>query len=229
MKRGLIKDILVHDPNAIRDIFTFGPRDVVETLLLNMDLKSVSNICPMNERLSKICENTNFRRKYFELHSSEILSELKSMIRLLSRKRDFTDQEKSFYESWSKIAGAEWDPTVDNNYAVIGAAERGYLEMVKLLLEDGRANPSEYNNIAIQNVAETGKIEMMQLLLKDGRVNPMANNHAAIKKAALLDRISMFNVLKDWYEKNGKDIPPLKYSGRTTMLIRQGKNPFDRK
>ena len=49
-------------------------------------------------------------------------------------------------------------------------SSNGYIEIVKILLQDNRVDPSDRNNYAIQCAMENGHIEIVKLLLKDKRV-----------------------------------------------------------
>jgi ankyrin repeat protein len=57
------------------------------------------------------------------------------------------------------------------------------LEIIKLLLDDPRVDPSDNSDTCIQYASESGNFEIVWLLLSDPRVNPGANNNYAIKCA----------------------------------------------
>ena len=59
--------------------------------------------------------------------------------------------------------------------AVSLATQHGHTEIVRLLLEDGRADPSANDNNAIKHACCEGHIEIVRLLLQDPRVNPDVN------------------------------------------------------
>jgi hypothetical protein len=50
-----------------------------------------------------------------------------------------------------------FDPNAKNNYVIRLAVAKGCLEIVKILLQDDRVNPSDDNNLAIQLAAEYGQ------------------------------------------------------------------------
>lgn len=52
------------------------------------------------------------------------------------------------------------------------SSENGYLEIVKLLLEDEQVDPSDDNNYALKLACESGHLEIVRLLLEDKRVDP---------------------------------------------------------
>ena len=60
------------------------------------------------------------------------------------------------------------------------SAQYGHDKVVKLLLEDGRANPTADANYAITVSARYGHFEVVKLLLEDGRANPAADSNYAI-------------------------------------------------
>ena len=57
---------------------------------------------------------------------------------------------------------------------------RGHDEVVELLLENPRVDPSAEDNYAIRKASQAGEVEVVKLLLKDPRVDPSANYNDAI-------------------------------------------------
>jgi len=76
------------------------------------------------------------------------------------------------------------DPSVNNNWAIKWAADRGLTGIVKALLNDGRVDPAAGNNYAIRWAAGGGHMEVVKALLNDGRADPSAENNNAIIWAA---------------------------------------------
>ena len=60
--------------------------------------------------------------------------------------------------------------SANNNLAIREASEYGYVDVVELLLDDPRVNPSTDNNYAIREASVNGNIKVVKLLLKDSRV-----------------------------------------------------------
>jgi len=54
------------------------------------------------------------------------------------------------------------------------AALYGHLEVVKILLEDSRVDPSDQNNFAIHEAEENGHLDIVRLLL-DNDYHPCAH------------------------------------------------------
>jgi ankyrin repeat protein len=75
------------------------------------------------------------------------------------------------------------DPSVDNNFAIQYATERGYKEIVELLLQDNRTDPSTENNFAIRIATTNGNKEIVEFLLKDKRIDPAVDNNFVIRYA----------------------------------------------
>ena len=70
--------------------------------------------------------------------------------------------------------------------------------MVKILLKDGKADPTYNNHYPVCATAEDGKLKMMKLLLNDKRVDPSANNNEAIQSASARGYLPMIKeLLKD--------------------------------
>jgi len=79
------------------------------------------------------------------------------------------------------------DPTTDDNVCLRGVANAPEIlespEIVRLLLADGRADPTSKNNFAIRTASERGHKGIVRLLLADGRADPTVNNYISIRTA----------------------------------------------
>jgi ankyrin repeat protein len=101
------------------------------------------------------------------------------------------------------------DPSIEDNFAIRFASERGYKEIVKLLLQgtkrsyynsdciafisfnivlncllDDRVDPSAKGNSPLGNACESGQLEIVEVLLQDGRIDPSAQNNWAIQESS---------------------------------------------
>ena len=74
MERSKLETIQVYDPNASEDLFTYGPREIVEKILLYMNFKEFTRVCGVNKRIREIC--LNIRKRYYERHKEEIIREM---------------------------------------------------------------------------------------------------------------------------------------------------------
>ncbi len=81
----------------------------------------------------------------------------------------------------------------EDYYPICYAAEKGYSEIVKLLIEAG-ADVTANNNYAIKKAAANGYIEVVELLIEAG-ADVTANNNYAIKKAAANGYIEVVELL----------------------------------
>src|SRR5947208_562907 len=70
-----------------------------------------------------------------------------------------------------------------------------YLEIIKVLLQDKRIDPSNHNNSAIGCASENGHIEIVKLLLQDPRVDPSASDNFAIKTALRFNHLEIVKLL----------------------------------
>ena len=100
------------------------------------------------------------------------------------------------------------DPSVNDNFAIIKASEKGYLEIVELLLKDYRVDPTLHKKRAIRWASLHGHIEVVKCLLKDQREDPTdyrnysivsasANNHIDIVKLLISDKRVRNSLLKE--------------------------------
>jgi hypothetical protein len=190
---------------ASKDIFTYGPIDVVKTMLLKLDPKSFTNTCGTNTRVRKICRDNHFQQAYVDRWSMRI----NAMLFVISEKSKNTTRDLEFYKIWSAISGYKWDGTIiqvarkgnvdmiklaledpkisikNLNSGMTNASIYGHASVVKLLLQDGRADPAIQNNISIRRAAEQGHKEVVRLLLQDPRVDPTANRNGALRNAVV--------------------------------------------
>lgn len=67
---------------------------------------------------------------------------------------------------------------------LVVASRRGFSEVVKLLLVDGRVDPSSRGNCAICRASQNGHSAVVKLLLDDERVDPAADDNRAIRRAS---------------------------------------------
>lgn len=75
------------------------------------------------------------------------------------------------------------------------ASELGYDDIVKILLQDERVDPSDYANRAISNASLNGHSEIIKLLLQDDRVNPASSNNYCIQMASLRGHLEVVRLL----------------------------------
>lgn len=87
------------------------------------------------------------------------------------------------------------NPTDTNNSAIINAAESGYVDITKLLLQDKRVNPASQRNKAIILACTKGHIDIVKILLNDKRVDPTAQRNAAYRGAIKKGHTSVAELL----------------------------------
>jgi ankyrin repeat protein len=73
----------------------------------------------------------------------------------------------------------------NDNYAMGLASENGHTEVIKLLLQDGRIDPSGNDNYYIRMASQNGHTDIVKLLLQDKRVDPSDYNNSAIRGASI--------------------------------------------
>ena len=77
----------------------------------------------------------------------------------------------------------------------LNACLDGYINFVKLLLQDPRVNPSDKDNKAIRLASKYGRIEVVKLLLQDTRVDPSDINNYAIRWASAMGYVEVVKLL----------------------------------
>ncbi|KAJ2989555.1 hypothetical protein HDV02_004949, partial [Globomyces sp. JEL0801] len=81
------------------------------------------------------------------------------------------------YLQFKEPIGANFEYAIDKNL----------VDFVKVLLEDGRSDPSTNNNYAIQLTSAYGFTDIVRMLLDDQRVVPSAENNQSIRQASEYD------------------------------------------
>lgn len=87
------------------------------------------------------------------------------------------------------------DERVDPTDALQYAVRQGHAAVVELLLRDNRVDPSIGNNKAFHEACERNYDKVVKLLLQDGRIDPGADNAAALRKAAKRNSVAVVGLL----------------------------------
>jgi ankyrin repeat protein len=72
-----------------------------------------------------------------------------------------------------KRRNREVDPSARNNFLTLPiriACSEGYAEILGLLLNDRRVNPSDYNNQALIKAVSSGSVETVRVLMDYGNL-----------------------------------------------------------
>ncbi len=107
----------------------------------------------------------------------------------------FEGCEKGWFHFINKFLTQDttFDPSFHDNLAIRYACmygssdiavENGKIEVVKLLLQDKRVDPSANHNHAIRWAIEKGFSDVVEILLQDNRVNPSDFGNAAIRETS---------------------------------------------
>lgn len=91
------------------------------------------------------------------------------------------------------MIGQDFDPTGSD--IIFKTAQNGHHETVKLLLEDGRADPTYNSNSAIRYAAQNGHAKVVELLMNDPRVNPCDVDSQALKRACQEGHLDVVKLL----------------------------------
>lgn len=84
------------------------------------------------------------------------------------------------------------DPSCYNNYSIKIASCNGHTEIVELLLQDARVDPS---NESIIRACIAGNVDVVKLLLDDSRVNPAEPFNDLIERASMFGHADVLEVL----------------------------------
>lgn len=75
-------------------------------------------------------------------------------------------------KKWNDIASIVFDPSINNNTAIINASKRGCIEAVDYLLKHPNVQPNARGDLAIRNASMMGHTNVVKRLLQDPRVDP---------------------------------------------------------
>ncbi|KAJ3372744.1 hypothetical protein HDU91_002325 [Kappamyces sp. JEL0680] len=75
------------------------------------------------------------------------------------------------------------------------ASLHGHMDMLHVLLRDGRANPSNEQSVCLHEAVRQNNAAVVEVLLADGRVDPAAANNYAWQCASLLSRPDILQIL----------------------------------
>jgi hypothetical protein len=131
----------------------------------------------------------------FDAIQKELLEKLPSQQALLDLLKDLLEFscQKGFAELVKLLLA---DKRVDPSLNSLQiACENGHLQVVKLLLADKRVDPSTDYQFSIQVASGNGYAEIVKLLLADKRVDPSTDNQYTICYASRLGHVEVVRLL----------------------------------
>ena len=129
--------------------------------------------------------------KLFELHQNTYDSYYKKRVLDIIRNK------------YSDIYDIDYDDIyidIDFNQIFQIASNNGHLDIVKLLLNDSRVDPSDRNNYAIRIASQYGHTEIVKLLLNDSRVyNKLKlDNNELYKKSSFYRKEKIKKIINEY-------------------------------
>lgn len=88
-----------------------------------------------------------------------------------------------------------FDPSMNNSRALLRACSSGNVQVVRLLLEDGRANPGSTASSSLVYSSSKGYVELVRLLLGDKRTDPRAQDSIALLYASTFGHAEVVKLL----------------------------------
>lgn len=83
----------------------------------------------------------------------------------------------------------------DCSEALLISCERGHTELVKMMLDDGRASPTINDGYPLAKACQYDHPEIVKLLLADSRVSPNTCNEEPIKNACMFGNLEVVKIL----------------------------------
>lgn len=147
------------------------PKDVLEMIMLRVPVLEFRGICRSNNRAATICKLERFQKAYVAARPLE----------------EWTNAIVSWFRNSNSPALRKWlplllsqnilDPTAKlyaertSLYLMIASAGEGDADLIRLLLEDGRCDPSMKHNSPFLFACWSGNIDAVTLLMNDERVD----------------------------------------------------------
>ena len=168
---------------------------VADIILVYVDHKNTHNLCvnrSITSQLMKQYEDNSFwlkrivrlfEDKFLEFPTHLLTKVLNWRFYYFELINNLTDKHQILELDYIEIS-CLYNPKFDLNYTFRLACKNGCIEVVKLLLQDPRVDPTANDNYAFIYACENGHTEVVKLLLEDPRVDPSANNNFAIHCAS---------------------------------------------
>jgi hypothetical protein len=126
-----------------------------------------------------------------------------SSFKFLLKNKSFQIVAHSYDRTWAAVRTLDLDfvkkyleqVKPDLDHALYVAAVSGSTDVVKLLLSDSRADPSEQDNLALIGASEEGHLEIVTILLADARVDPSGQDNAALGWASKNGHLEIVKLL----------------------------------
>jgi hypothetical protein len=103
----------------------------------------------------------------------------------------------------SLLSCPDVNPSIDDSDCLRTASKEGYIEIVTLLLNDKRADPTSLNHYSVVFSAINGHLDILTLLLSDSRVNPSNYQNMPIIESYNFKQYESINIL--WQNNKVKD------------------------
>jgi len=169
--------------------------EVLSEILLHIDSEDVKCFKSTTYEMQYFIEEVEKNQEYWRRKLSRHLGfEVSQRVGESWRKmyENLADDEKELYNSavygYEEIVAGLTKEGFDfsglDNYAIQIASNVGHTNVVKLLLQDKRVDPSANKDYSIRKASKNGHADVVRLLLKDGRVDPSAREDYSIGKAS---------------------------------------------
>jgi len=164
--------------------------DLLGEILLKLEEKDVNNLKRLSSDFSyfvgEVEKNQEYWRKklsnYLDFEVFERITDWKKMyLNVIKHQKDsFEMIVLGYTEIVENLIRIGFDPSGEDNQAIILAVTFGHVRLVKLLMTDPRINPADRDNEAILVASNQGDLEIVKILLQDARVLPDDKNNSAM-------------------------------------------------
>jgi len=194
--------------------------DVVRIILNKLPLERVKVVCGVNKYMNQQVCNDSFWLLYYERmflgpkpkSTEDELKKLKPKITDLFFYLLNNEQVKYSIIIYKKYKDYI-DITRNKNEAIRMASDKGYSELVELLLKDKRVDPTINDNKPMRSALKYHHYDVVKVLLADKRVNPAVYENYAIQLASKYGHADVVKLLLA-----DKRVNPAVYDNYTIQL-----------
>ena len=162
----------------LNDILSL-PRRERKDKMLTLSLQELHKVCSLDTTLATICSNERFKKAYIEKNRKRFVYDFGYAI---AQNIHPSKRNDGIFKEWVVLAIQEnvWDPAKDSSSVLWMAVSTADLQILRFLLQDGRAQPTSE---MLFSALYRNYTRVLEMLITDGRADPTYNDNALIMRA----------------------------------------------